>query len=98
MNTDPENKQVEIGYTLDRNFRGNGYATEALSVIIDYLFNTLNKHRITASVDPTNAASIKLIERLGFRKEAHFIEGLFFQGKWVDNLVYAMLAREWKKK
>ena len=98
LNTDPENKQVEIGYTLDRNFRGNGYATEALSVIIDYLFNTLNKHRITASVDPTNAASIKLVERLGFRKEGHFIEGLFFQGKWVDNLVYAMLAREWKKK
>lgn len=98
LNTDPENKQVEIGYTLDKKFRGKGYATEALSAIIDYLVNSLNKHRITASIDPTNIASIKLIERLGFRKEAHFIESIFFQGKWVDDLVYAILGREWKEK
>ena len=67
LDTDSKNKQVEIGYTLDRNSRGKGYAIEALSAIIDYLFSHLNNHRITASVDPTNAASIKLIERLGFR-------------------------------
>lgn len=95
LDTDPENKQVEIGYTLDRRYRGNGYATEALTVIINYLFTRLNKHRITASIDPINISSIKLIERLGFRKEAHFIESLFFQGEWVDDLVYAMLSREW---
>ena len=97
LDMDSKNKQVEIGYTLDINFRGKGYAIEALSAIIDYLFSNLNKHRITASVDPTNAASIKLIERLGFRREAHFIEGLFFQGNWVDNFIYAILAREWIK-
>lgn len=96
LEIDSENKQVEIGYTLDRRFRGNGYATEALSVIINYLITSLNKHRIIASIDPTNIASIKLIERLGFRKEAHFIESLFFHGKWVDDLVYAILAKEWK--
>lgn len=98
LDTDSENKQVEIGYTLDRRFRGNGYAIEALSVIIDYLLTTLNKHRIIASIDPINTASIKLIERLGFRKEAHFIESLFFHGRWVDDLVYAILAREWVEK
>lgn len=98
LETDSENKQVEIGYTLDRRFRGNGYASEALSVIIDYLINSLNKHRIIASIDPANLDSIKLVERLGFRKEAHFIESLFFRGKWVDDLVYAILAREWKKR
>jgi len=37
-----------------------------------------------------------LVERLGFRKEAHFVESLFFHGKWVDDLVYAILAKEWK--
>lgn len=95
LETDSENKQVEIGYTLDRANRGNGYATEALSVIIDYLMVSLNKHRITASIDPINVASIKLIERLGFRKEAHFIESFYFHGKWVDDLVYAILAKEW---
>ncbi len=96
LNADPESKQVEIGYTLDRSFRGNGYALEALTAVIDYLFNSLNKHRIVASIDPENLSSIRLIERLGLRKEAHFVESLFFQGKWVDDLVYAILAREWR--
>lgn len=96
MDTEPENKQVEIGYTLNPNFRGNGYANEALTEIVDYLFNALNKHRITASIDPTNTSSIKLIEKLGFRKEAHFKKSLFFHGEWVDDLVYAILSEEWK--
>lgn len=93
-----QNKQVEIGYTLDKNFRGKGYATEALTTVIDYLINSLNKHRIVASIDPVNQNSIKLVERMGFRKEAHFVESVFFHGKWVDDLVYALLAKEWKQK
>lgn len=96
LGTDSENKQVEIGYTLDKDFRRKGYATEALKIIIDYLINSLNKHRIIASIDPTNIDSIKLVERLGFRKEAHFVESIFFHGKWVDDLIYALLAKEWK--
>lgn len=96
LETDPENRQAEIGYTLDKEFRGKGYATEALKTIIDYLFNTLYKHRIIASIDPINTSSIKLIERLGFRREAHFVESIFFHGKWVDDLIYAVLAKEWK--
>ena len=98
LETDIENKQVEIGYTLDKEFRGNGYATEALSIIIDYLIDSLHKHRVVASIDPTNEKSIRLVERLGFRKEAHFVESLFFHGRWVDDLVYAILAEEWKQK
>lgn len=93
-----ENKQVEIGYTLNKEYRGKGYATEALSAVIDYLFNVLNKHRITASIDPANQSSIKLVERLNFRKEAHFKESLFFHGKWVDDVIYALLAKEWRDK
>lgn len=96
LGTDSENKQVEIGYTLDKDFRRKGYATEALKIIIDYLINSLNKHRIIASIDPANLDSIKLVERLGFRKEAHFVESIFFHGKWVDDLIYALLAKEWK--
>jgi RimJ/RimL family protein N-acetyltransferase len=75
-----------------------GYATEALTKIVDYLLNDLNKHRIIASIDPANSDSIRLIERLGFRKEAHFIKSLFFRGEWVDDLIYAILAHEWKNK
>jgi RimJ/RimL family protein N-acetyltransferase len=98
LENDSENRQVEIGYTLDKEFRGKGYATEALSVIIDFLIKSLNKHRIVASIDPINVDSIRLVERMGFRKEAHFVESLFLHGKWVDDLVYAMLAKEWEHK
>jgi RimJ/RimL family protein N-acetyltransferase len=90
-----ENKQVELGYTLSKEYRSRGYATEALSAILDYLFNALKKHRVWASIDPDNTDSIQLVERLGFRKEAHSIESLFFRGQWVDDVIYAILEREW---
>lgn len=94
LNTDK--KQVEIGCTLNKDYHGKGYATEALRQIIDYLFSKLNKHRIIASLDPGNTSSIKLVERLGFRKEAHFKESILINGEWVDDLVYAVLNKEWK--
>ena len=97
LDSDSKNKTVEIGYTMNPEYRNKGYAKEALREIIDYLFSTLNKHRITASIDPLNEASIRLIEKLGFRKEAHFKKSLFFHGKWVDDLVYALLLEEWSK-
>nr|WP_321487069.1 GNAT family protein [uncultured Draconibacterium sp.] len=73
-----------------------GFATEAAKAVINYLFCELKKHRITASIDPENIASVALLEKLGFRKEAHFRESLFLNDKWVDDVIYALLAREWK--
>ena len=90
-----DEQQVELGITLAKIQQGKGFATEALKGIIDYLFNKLNKHRITASIDPENTSSIKLFERLGFRKEAHFKESLLINGKWTDDLIYAILKKEW---
>jgi RimJ/RimL family protein N-acetyltransferase len=95
---DIEEKQVEIGFTLDKNYQGKGYATESLMHVIDYLFKSLNKHRIIASIDPENLKSISLVERLGFRKEAHFKKSLFINEKWVDDLIYAVLKDEWVEK
>ena len=92
---DKENKQVEIGCTISKNYQGNGYATEALSEIMKYLFDTLNKHRIIASIDPRNINSIKLVEKLNFRKEAHFKESIMSNDVWVDDLIYAILKIEW---
>lgn len=89
-------EQAEIGCTLARKEHGKGYATEALRLAIDYLFNDLNKHRITGSIDPENTGSIRLLERLGFRKEAHFKESLLINGEWVDDIVYGLLKREWQ--
>jgi RimJ/RimL family protein N-acetyltransferase len=90
--------QIELGCTLDKNYQGQGYATEALSTIIGFMFHGLNKRRIIASVDPRNLLSLRLIERLGFRKEAHFKQSILINNEWVDDLVYAILKDEWIEK
>ena len=95
---DDDSEQVEIGVTLSPSHQGSGFATEAMAAVIRYVFKTLHKHRVFASVDPGNLASIKLLERLGMRKEAHHRESLWFKGRWADDLVYALLAREWHER
>lgn len=92
--TNHNNMQAEIGCTLNKEFQRNGYATEAMRAMVELLFMKLNKHRVIASVDPRNTASIQLIERLGFRKEAHFKESYFLRGEWVDDVIYAKLRGE----
>ena len=81
---------VEVGCTFSIDHHGKGYATEALAETINYLFDVLNKRGIIASIDPRNLPSIRLFERLGFRKEAHFRESLFINGEWLDDLVYVV--------
>ncbi|MFC3157633.1 Protein N-acetyltransferase, RimJ/RimL family [Chryseobacterium arachidis] len=93
-----ENVQVELGITLNKNFYGKGFASEALKCVIDFLFNNLSKHRIMTSVDPDNLDSIKLMERIGFRKEGLFKKSLFWKGAWVDDVIYAILKEEWINK
>ena len=88
-------EQCELGCTLSKNVHNKGYASEALRAIINVLFAKLNKHRITASIDPRNSASLKLFERLNFRKEAHFKQSIFLNGEWVDDVIYACLREEW---
>jgi RimJ/RimL family protein N-acetyltransferase len=87
--------QVELGITLSEKHQGNGFATEALTGAISFLFNHLKKHRIIASIDPRNLKSIQLFERLNFRKEAHFKQSILIKDEWVDDLIYAMLKDEW---
>ena len=88
--------QVEIGITLKREQQRLGYATEALKLVFNFVFGDLKKHRIFGSVDPNNRASIRLMERMRMRKEAHFVESIWFNDRWSDDIVYAILAREWK--
>jgi RimJ/RimL family protein N-acetyltransferase len=92
---DTENMQVEVGCTIENKYQQQGIATEALSEIVNYLFNKLNKHRVIASIDPRNTNSIKLVEKLGFSKEAHFKESILIDGVWVDDLIYGLLESEW---
>lgn len=90
-----DNAQTEIGYTLAPAFQGQGYAAEAMHAVINYLFTDLSKHRIIASVDPKNKQSIRLLDKLGMRKEAHFVKSLKIDGLWCDDCIYALLNEEW---
>ena len=92
----PENLQCEVGYTLAPREQGKGYGREAVAGLLDFLFSALGKHRVLASVDPRNARSIHLLEALGFRREALHRESVLGEGGWEDDLVYALLAGEWR--
>ena len=90
-----DHRQAEIGFTLSREYQGYGYATEAVSSFLNYAFHSLDLHRIIAITDCENIASVALLERLGMRREGHFIQNIWFKGKWGDEYLYAMLKDEW---
>ncbi|WP_216663637.1 MULTISPECIES: GNAT family N-acetyltransferase [unclassified Lentimicrobium] len=85
-----ENDAVELGATIAQDYHGKGYATEALKGVINYLFNKVDKQKIKASVDPRNLASIAMIEKLGFKKEAHYRKSFFLREEWVDDVIYGL--------
>ncbi len=90
-----EPRQAELGYTLARAHQGQGFASEAVRCVLEYAFSTLGLHRIVAVVDCENAASVALLERLGWRREGHFIQNIWFKGAWGDEYQYALLREEW---
>jgi aminoglycoside 6'-N-acetyltransferase len=89
-------RQCDIGFTISIEHQGHGYATEAVRLLLNYLFTERAKHRITANCDPRNAASVALLERLGMRREGHLRESTWAKGEWTDDLVYALLPDEWQ--
>jgi RimJ/RimL family protein N-acetyltransferase len=93
-----DSRQMEIGITLALAHQGRGYATETLGLVLDYLFVRLDKHRVTAITDADNEAAAALLRRLGFRREGHFIENVWFKGKWGSEFSFALLQREWEQR
>lgn len=92
----PEHFRSEIGYMILPKAQGKGIATEAIQALLVYGFEQLHLHSVEAVIDPQNSASIRLIEKLGFVKEAHFIENEYFDGRFWDALVYSLLKRNFK--
>jgi RimJ/RimL family protein N-acetyltransferase len=88
--------EAEIGYELAHDAWRQGYATEAATEIIRFGFETLGVHRITAEVVADNAGSIRVLERLGMRREGHFRDRERYKGRWWDVLAYAILEDEWR--
>lgn len=91
-----DDRNAEIGYTFAHQFWGRGYATEAVSAVLDHLVDHVAVRRITATLDPANVASMRLLERLGFRFEGCAVSAVEIRGEWVDDDRYAILADEWR--
>jgi RimJ/RimL family protein N-acetyltransferase len=87
---------AEIGVTLAPTSQGKGIATEALTAVLDELFDKLRMHRVFAETDDRNGAVGRLFERLGFRCEARLVEADWFKGEWSTLRVYATLNRQWR--
>ncbi len=88
-------RQAQVGYSFDRAFQGQGFATEALTGVLDYAFINLDLHRVIAVVDVLNTRSVALLERVGLRREGHFLKNTWFKGRWADEYLYALLQAEW---
>lgn len=85
----------EIGYLIGRSLWGQGYGREAVACVLDHCFARSGQRRIYADVDPDNAASIRLLERLGFVREGHLREEWETHIGVRDTILYGLLAREW---
>jgi RimJ/RimL family protein N-acetyltransferase len=88
-------RQAEIGFTLGRAHQGQGYGTEAVRRLLDYLLIQRGKHRVSANCDARNTRSAALLERVGMRREGHLRESTWCKGEWTSDLLYAVLGREW---
>ena len=91
-----ENLEGWIGYCLNRQFWGQGYATETAQALLDFGFAKLKLHRIFATCDPANTASAHVMQKIGMQYEGHLRENLNWKGSWRDSLLYAIIDREWK--
>lgn len=87
-----------VGYSLDKEYVGRGIATEAVQLILQFAFHTLNLHRVEAYVAPENGASVRVLEKSGFYQEGLLRELLFINGVWVDHYMYAILQSDYLKK
>jgi RimJ/RimL family protein N-acetyltransferase len=94
---DRRHRRAEVGFAVMRRLWGRRIASRALAVLIRHAFETLDLHRLEADVDPENAASLRALERQGFRREGHLPERFFQDGTWHDSVLLGLLRRDWRR-
>ena len=94
FNADFTSRHAEIGFGLHRPFWGNGYMSEAARAVVDCGFDLLQLHRIEAEIDPRNAASARVLERLGFVREGLLRERWIIDGEISDGAIYGLLRTD----
>jgi RimJ/RimL family protein N-acetyltransferase len=94
--TSAAHRQGVVGWSIHPEAQGRGYATEAAAELLRLGFDGLGLHRITAEADPRNEASIRVMDKLGMRREGSHLETMWTKGEWVGSHVSAMLEDEWR--
>lgn len=92
------NRKTEIGFWLGESFQGKGLATKSCRVLIDYVFDELKLNRVEMQCGAENTKSRRIPERLGFREEGIIRQSVWLHDRFVDFVIYGMLAGEWKIK
>jgi RimJ/RimL family protein N-acetyltransferase len=93
----PAARHLEIGYILVPSERGKGYCTEAVNIMVDYLFLSKESRRIQAQTDLRNVASQKALEKVGFKREGTLRKTYLLRGEWTDMFIFSILREEWKE-
>jgi RimJ/RimL family protein N-acetyltransferase len=96
VNTHENLMQADIAYSLAPAHQGHGYATEAVQRMLRHLFTDRGLHRVSAECDARNERSAKLLARLGFRQEGHRVEHSWIKGEWTDDLLFGLLAKDFR--
>jgi aminoglycoside 6'-N-acetyltransferase len=94
---DDDARQARVGFTLASKFWRMGYISEVIPYLLEYLFEDMNVHRVVADCDAENIASYRTLEKLGFRREAHFVESYLMDGVYTSEYHYGLLQREWRE-
>jgi RimJ/RimL family protein N-acetyltransferase len=89
-------RQGELGFVVHPDHHGRGYATEAGRGMLGLGFAIYRLHRVEVRAEPRNTASVRVLEKLGMRLEGHLRENEWVKGEWQSEVVYALLAREWR--
>ncbi|MBM0230593.1 GNAT family N-acetyltransferase [Micromonospora sp. STR1_7] len=94
----PPRTEAELGYIFDPAYGGRGYATEAVSALVAHAFDRLSIRRITAGCFADNLASVRILEKVGMRREQHGVgDSWHAELGWVDGYTYALLAETWRR-
>lgn len=91
-----EHAHGEVGYIVHPDHHGLGYATEMARPLLRIAFDDLGLHRVTGVLDARNTASARVLEKIGMRREAHLLENELVKGEWQSEVIYAILAAEWR--
>lgn len=86
-----------LGYSLDKNYQGQGYMTEAVGTAIDFVFQEMNVHRIMANYVPHNLKSARVLSRLGFVVEGYARDYLCLNGQWQDHVLTSRTNENWRQ-